>query len=309
MRPLRRLLSAFALATAVVAGAAACGGPVHPASDGRLHVRAAFYPLQFVAARIGGDAVTVTNLTRPGGEPHDLELTPRDVAGLEDADLVVYLKGFQPAVDDALAVAKPRRVFDASTAASLNLTYSPVAEPGSRHESSRPDPHFWLDPLRLRDVASALEPVMARADPAHAALFSQNLQRLTADLEALDGELATGLAHCLSTDLVTSHNAFGYLAERYGLHQVGISGLDPAAEPDPRRIADVARYVREHHVRTIYFETLVSPAVARTVASETGARTAVLDPLEGLTDASAGTDYLSVMRANLAQLKEGQPCP
>ncbi|HEX3004144.1 MAG TPA: zinc ABC transporter substrate-binding protein, partial [Angustibacter sp.] len=137
----------------------------------------------------------------------------------------------------------------------------------------------------------------------------QNLQRLTADLQALDAELATGLAQCESTDLVTSHNAFGYLAERYGLHQVGISGLDPEAEPDPRRIADVARYVRDHHVRTIYFETLVSPAVARTVAAETGARTAVLDPLEGLTDTSAGADYLSVMRANLAQLKEGQPCP
>ncbi len=145
--------------------------------------------------------------------------------------------------------------------------------------------------------------------PRHAQLFAQNLQRLTADLKALDGELATGLARCENTDLVTSHDAFGYLAERYGLQQVGISGLDPEAEPDPRRIADVASYVREHHVRTIYFETLVSPAVARTVASETGARTAVLDPLEGLTDASAGADYLSVMRANLAQLKEGQPCP
>lgn len=308
MPPVRRLTSALAAAVAV-ATIAACGGPVRPPADGRLHVSAAFYPLQYVTERIGGDAVDVTNLTRPGGEPHDLELTPRDIAGLEDTDLVVYLKGFQPAVDAALATARPRRVFDASTAASLDLSYSPLAEPGTHQESSRADPHFWLDPLRLRDVATALEPVMARADPQHADLFAQNLQRLTADLTALDGELASGLARCSSTDLVTSHNAFGYLAERYGLHQVGISGLDPEAEPDPRRIADVARYVREHHVRTIYFETLVSPAVARTVASETGARTAVLDPLEGLTDASAGADYLSVMRANLAQLKEGQPCP
>jgi zinc transport system substrate-binding protein len=297
------------MAVAVVTLGSACGSSTRAPSDGRLHVAAAFYPLQFVAARIGGDAVDVTNLTRPGGEPHDLELTPREIARLQDTGLVVYLKGFQPAVDDAIATAGPPRVFDASTAASLDLRYSPQAAPGSHQEGSRPDPHFWLDPLRLRDVATALEPVMARADPEHADLFAQNLQQLTADLTALDAQLAAGLADCSSTDLVTSHDAFGYLAERYGLRQVGISGLDPEAEPDPRRIADVARYVREHHVRTIYFETLVSPAVADTVAAETGARTAVLDPLEGLTDTSAGTDYLSVMRANLNQLKEGQPCP
>ena len=309
MPPGKRLVRALAATAVVAAAATACGGPVRPAADGRLHVSAAFYPLQYVASRIGGDAVDVTNLTRPGGEPHDLELTPRDVAGLEDTDLVVYLKGFQPAVDDALAVASPRRVFDASSAARLDLRYRPLAEPGTRQEASRADPHFWLDPLRLRDVAGALEKVMASADPEHAQLFAANLRRLTTDLEALDGELAAGLAHCSNTDLVTSHTAFGYLAERYGLHQVGISGLDPEAEPDPRRIADVARFVRQHHVRTIYFETLVSPAVARTVASETGVRTAVLDPLEGLSDTSAGSDYLSVMRADLAQLKEGQPCP
>jgi zinc transport system substrate-binding protein len=287
----------------------ACSGPARPAADGRLHITAAFYPLQFVAERIGGDAVDVRNLTRPGGEPHDLELTPRDIARLQDTDLVVYLKGFQPAVDAAIATAGPPRVFDASPSASLDLSYHEQAEPGTHQGSSRPDPHFWLDPLRLRDVATALEPVMARADPAHAQLFAQNLQRLASDLTALDADFTSGLAHCSSTDLVTSHDAFGYLAERYGLQQVGISGLDPEAEPDPRRIADVARYVRAHHVRTIYFETLVSPAVADTVAAETGARTAVLDPLEGLSDTSAGTDYLSVMRADLAQLKEGQPCP
>lgn len=313
MPPVRRVVSAvavaLAVATAVAATVAACGAPVQPARDGRLHVSAAFYPLQFVAARIGGSAVDVTNLTRPGGEPHDLELTPRDIARLEGADLVVYLKGFQPAVDDALSVARPHAVFDAASAASLDLTYRPLSEPGSRQQAARPDPHFWLDPLRLRAVATALEPVMARADPPHAAQFAANLRRLEADLTALDAELATGLAGCTSRDLVTSHVAFGYLAERYGLHQVGIGGLDPEGEPDPRRIAEVSRYVRDHHVRTIYVETLVSPAVADTVASETGARTAVLDPLEGLTTDSPGADYLSVMRANLAQLKEGQPCP
>lgn len=306
----RRLLAVAAAITAALAGCT----PVGPPNDGRLHVTAAFYPLQFVAQRIGGDLVEVRTLTRPGGEPHDLELTPRDVAGLQDADLVVYLKGFQPAVDDALQVSPPHAVLDASASASLDLSYEPVAgAPGSDRGqpplASGRDPHFWLDPVRLSHVASAVERAMAHADPAHADVYAANLTRLSRDLERLDADLAAGLANCTNRDLVTSHNAFGYLAQRYGLRQVGISGLSPQAEPDPRQLAQVATYVREHDVRTIYFETLVSPTIADTVAREVGARTAELDPLEGLARAGDGIDYLSVMRANLAQLKEGQPCP
>ena len=306
MRPAGLLASAVALAAVALTG---CAAPrLGPPADGRLHVTTAFYPLQFVVERIGGGAVDVTSLTRPGGEPHDLELTPRDVAGLQDTGLVVYLKGFQPAVDDALAAARPRDVLDVSAAARLDRTYTPLSDPGTRRASAQPDPHFWLDPTRLSDVARAVEQAMAAADPAHAATFAANAGRLRADLAALDADLSAGLAHCANTELVTSHTAFGYLAERYGLDQVGIAGLSAEAEPDPRQLARVARFVRDHHVRTIYFETLVSPAVARTVADEAGARTAVLDPLEGLTDTSEGSDYLSVMRANLTRLEEGQPC-
>jgi zinc transport system substrate-binding protein len=303
MRPVRLLA-----VTLVVSARAACT-PLSRPDDGRLHVTAAFYPLQFLAQRIGGGLVDVSTLTRPGGEPHDLELTPRDVAGLQDADLVVYLKGFQPAVDSALAISPPHALLDVSAAASLDLTYTPLSQAGEPRATTRQDPHFWLDPVRFTQVAGALEQAMATRDPAHADVYAANLARLTQDLSALDHDLASGLAGCAHRDLVTRHNAFGYLAQRYGLHQVGIAGLSPEAEPDPRELAHVAAYVRDHDVRTIYFETLVSPAIAQTVAREVGARTAVLDPLEGLTDSSAGTDYLSVMRANLAQLKEGQPCP
>lgn len=302
--PLPRLL-AVVVTLSVLAACAPVGEP----RDGRLHVTAAFYPLQYVAERVGGSDVDVTSLTHPGAEPHDLELTSRDVAGLQDADLVVYLKGFQPAVDAALSASPPQALLDASSAASLDLTYTPVSGPAEPPAESHRDPHFWLDPLRLLDVATALERSMAAADPTHAGDYAANLSRLATDLKTLDHDLSAGLSDCTSRDLVTSHNAFGYLAERYDLHQVGISGLSPEAEPDPRQLARVATYVRDHHVRTVYFETLVSPDIADTVARETGARTAVLDPLEGLSDASAGTDYLSVMRSNLTQLKEGQPCP
>jgi zinc transport system substrate-binding protein len=149
---------------------------------------------------------------------------------------------------------------------------------------------------------------MAAADPGAAAAFRQRASALAGELSELDDDIRAGLADCASSDLVTSHAAFGYLAQRYGLRQVGITGISPEAEPDPRSLAAVATFVREHHVSTIYSETLVSPAVARTVARETGATTAVLDPIEGLTNASAGRDYLQVMRSNLAVLRKGQGC-
>lgn len=300
-----------ALVVAVIAlVASACGAsPTAGAETERLTVTASFYPLQYIAVRIGGDRVEVTSLTKPGAEPHDLELTPQDVAGLSDASLVVYLKGFQPAVDTAVRGEAGNRGFDVSAAAALDLTYTPI-EQGQQvdDESGATDPHFWLDPRRLSAVAVALADRMTRADPSAATQFTANLAALRADLATLDAEFRTGLANCANPDLVTSHNAFGYLAQRYGLTQVGITGLTPEAEPQAGALADVTAFVRANRVRTIYYETLVSPAVADTVAAETGARTEVLDPIEGLNDRSQGSDYLAVMRSNLANLRAGQPC-
>jgi zinc transport system substrate-binding protein len=233
----------------------------------------------------------VRNLTKPGAEPHDLELTPHDVAELADADLVVYLSGFQPAVDTAVA-GQASTSYDVAGAADL----------------AAKDPHFWLDPVRLADVAGSLADRLAQLSPDDAASFRRNEGALRADLMALDSEYVTGLAHCASRDLVTSHAAFGYLAGRYGLTQRGITGLQPEDEPPPGALAEITDFVRTHGVRTVYSETLVSPAVAKTLARETGARSAVLDPLEGLDDSSTGADYLAVMRANLATLREGQSC-
>ena len=300
---------------ALAAGLALTGCSVDAAAQGsadrsgRLDVIASFYPLQFITERIGGGDVRVTSLTKPGAEPHDLELTPRDVARLQDADLVVYLRGFQPAVDDGIKAAGPPATFDAARSANLDLTYTPIEDGREQHlKAGSVDPHFWLDPTRLSSVATALEAELARIRPDDAAKFARNLAGLRADLAQLDSDYREGLTSCANRDLVTSHNAFGYLAQRYDLRQVGITGLTPEAEPDPRELADVVDFVEANDVRTIYYETLVSPAIADTVARETGARTAVLDPIEGLTKESAGTNYLEVMRANLASLREGQPC-
>ncbi len=302
------------------------------AGDG-TQVTAAFYPLQYVAERIGGEAVDVTSLTPPGGEPHDLELTPQDLAQLQEADLVVHLSGFQPAVDEAVAQTPDVVAIDAADSAELEQSgteHSGTEDDGTDHadtdhpedehaedehpEDEHPedehgsmDPHFWLDTHRLSHVAEAVEEAMSQAQPDQADVFAENLATLQRDLSDLDKEYVTGLADCAVTSLVTAHESFGYLAQRYGMAQVGIAGLSPDAEPDPQQLAAVADLVEREGVTTIYTETLVSPAVAQTVADETGARTAVLDPLEGLTD-DAGSDYMSVMRANLQTLREGQGC-
>jgi zinc transport system substrate-binding protein len=311
-----RLLGAVVCATTALVLTGCGPDPGSATTSGRLAVVTSFYPLQFVAQQVGGSHVEVTSLTRPGTEPHDLELTPRDVARLQDADLVVYLRGFQPAVDQAVDEhTKGQRVVDVAATARLHPADEgdPLgdahAEDHSEHDHEGAlDPHFWLDPTRLADVTEQVAAAFTSADPSAAADFTRGATSLVDDLHALDEEYRQGLSRCTSHDIVTSHSAFGYLAERYGLHQVGITGLTPEAEPDPRSLAEVATFVRQHHVSTIYSETLVSPAIARTVARETGATTAVLDPIEGIDDSSAGRDYLEVMRSNLDTLRKGQSC-
>ena len=295
-----------ATASAAALALAGCGGADATASstggDG-LTVVAGFYPLEWAAQRVGGDRVAVSSLTPQGAEAHDLELAPQDVAAVADADLLVYLDGFQPALDEAAQNEAADTAWDAGQAADL----VPTAEEDA-HEDGAVDPHFWLDPVRLASVGDALADRLTEADPDGAATYEQDAAALRTDLEALDAEMQAGLAGCAVGTLVTGHDAFGYLGDRYGLEVVGISGLSPSAEPSPAAQAEIAELVRERGITTVYTETLVDPAVAETVASEAGVRTAVLDPIEGLTDESAGSDYLEVMRANLATLQEGQSC-
>lgn len=309
----RRVRRAFAVCSLSLLTACGDGSQFGEADgDGAtegLSVRAAFYPLQWITEQVGGSVVSVQSLTPPGAEPHDLELGPRDVAAVGDADLVVFLADFQPAVDEAVAQEASDTSFNAAEHTELDLTYTPIEEGAEEAEQAgSADPHFWLDPLRLADVADALSARLGKLDAANADLFTANAATLRTALEELDTELTQGLASCESTDLVTSHNAFGYFAEAYGLTQVGITGLTPEEEPSTEDLAGVADFVEENDVRTIYYEALVSPAIADTVAAETGARTALLDPLEGLTDDSAGSDYLEVMRSNLDSIRAGQPC-
>lgn len=309
-RTLRRALARTAGLTLLAACGTAGGAGGDGGSGGNgLSIQASFYPLQWIAEQVGGDAVRVESLTPPGAEPHDLELTPQDVAAVGEADLIVYLSDFQPAVDDAVEQQASETSFDAAENTDLELTYTPIEEGEEEaDEAGATDPHFWLDPMRLADVADALAERLGELDADNADTFTANAAELRTSLEELDTEFTEGLATCENTDVVTSHNAFGYLAQAYGLTQVGITGLTPEEEPSAADLAAVADFVEENDVRTIYYETLISPAIADAVAAETRAQTAVLDPLEGLTDESQGSDYLEVMRSNLENLRAGQPC-
>lgn len=299
-------LAALTVATLLTA-VTGCASPraaeeAEEARTAQVPVTAAFYPLAYLLTEIGGPQVRVFTLTKPGVEPHDLELTPKDLVDLPKMRLVAYLKGFQPAVDEAVAQQAAHAAYDVTPAAALT-----VASPGDPATGGT-DLHFWLDPMRYAAVGTALAEQLAAADPPHAADYRSRASAFAASMTDLDRSFSTGLKACATTQLVTSHAAFGYLAARYGLTQVPIAGLSPDQEPSAKQLADVAAVVRTSGVRTIFTETLVDPKFAQTVARETGATLALLDPVEGITSQSPGKDYREVMLANLAALRTGLGC-
>ena len=286
---MRFLAVALALAVLTACTARIGGG------SGRVEVVASAYPFAWLAEQVGGPDVRVTNLVNPGAEPHDVELSPRQVGLVEQAAVVVYLKGFQPAVDDALGHGKQ----------GFDLGRVVTQQPLTGEESTAKDPHIWLDPVRMEAAATGLATRLETKDPKHAADYRARAADVVGRLSDLAATFTRDLTGCARKQIVTSHSAFGYLAARYGLVQKGISGLSPDAEPSPGRVAAVAELARKEDVTTIFFESLVDPKVAQTVASEIGAKTAVLDPVEGV---KHGDDYLSVQRRNAQALHDALGC-
>ncbi len=291
----------------VLAIGAACGGQNKDSvPDGRVSVVATFYPLFEAAQRVGGqDLVTVRNLVPAGVEPHDFEPTPKDIILLQQADVVVYNDaGLEPWLERVLPDLEKKGTITLVDA-SRNLQ---LLETGDEEDPSRrvPDPHFWLDPVMMQGIVVAIRDALVQADPGSRVSYEANAASYSAELGALHQEFVSGLGTASQRSFVTTHAAFGYLARRYNLQMIPISGLSPDAEPSPRELASITQVVRERGIRHIFFETLVSPRLAQTIAQEVGAETLVLNPLEGLTDeeAAAGENYVSVMRQNLANLKK-----
>lgn len=298
----RRLAAGAVIATLL---ATACAGDGSTGDDARLHVVVSAYPLAEAAERVGGGLVRVENLAPPGVEPHDLELAPDHLEALLSADVVLFVgAGFQPGVQDAVAEAEGTVV---DVLEGVDTVPPAGTEPGG---GAGVDPHVWLDPVRFASIVGRVADVLAELDPVNAETYRANAEAYAAELEALDAELRGGLASCSTHTIVVSHAAFGYLADAYGLAQESISGISPEAEPDPARLAELVTLVEREGVTTIFTEELASPKVAQTLAEEAGVTTAVLNPLEGLTQAQldAGQDYGSVMRRNLETLRGALGC-
>ncbi|MDH6551423.1 zinc transport system substrate-binding protein [Streptomyces sp. SAI-117] len=305
----RRLIPSVA-ATAALAALSACSTDSAAAGDtGKFDVVASFYPMAFLAEQIGGDHVSVTSLTEPGQEPHDLEISAKQTAQLQESDAVLYLKNLQPSVDEAVAQAGVRTTIDAATLTSLeehgNEVGGHAAEHDDEHgeEAGGKDPHIWLDPVKYSEVAKGVGAAFEKADPDHAADYKANTAALVKKLDALNTKFEDGLKNTGSKVFITTHAAFGYLAERYGLTEEAINGLDPESEPSANRVKDLEKMAKADGVTTVFYETLVSDKTAKTIASDAGLKTDVLDPIEGITAKSRGKDYFAVQEANLKALQ------
>lgn len=332
----RILAAACAAATALALSACTSTATSGDSSskDGKLTVMASFYPLQYLAEQIGGEHVSVTSLTPDGAEPHDLELSPKMVDSLSSADAVIYLAGFQSAVDEAIEQQAPKTVIDVSSAAELVEAGTDANHPSEdeeeatdeaqsgeteahdhegadhadqdHHHDMSADPHFWLDPTRMAQAATLVGDKLAEADSAHADTYKANAKALAEELNTLSDTLVTKTSNCKIRTFITAHTAFGYLADRTGLTQVGISGLDPESSPSPARLAEIAQIAKEQGVTTIFTEALIDPKVAQTLADDLGITTAVLDPIESQTDASK--DYTATMNSNIDALTKALDC-
>ncbi|MEV5825375.1 metal ABC transporter substrate-binding protein [Spirillospora sp. NPDC052242] len=331
-KTLRNLPAAALALTGLAAGLTACGDAGTDAPAGTTEVVASFYPMAWLAGEVGGDDVHVRTLTAPGAEPHDLELTAKQVANVQQADLALYVKGMQPAVDDAVTEHAQKSALDA---ASVVKTLPPPAEEeehahehghegehghehaheegheegheGHDHGDAGYDPHIWLDPSRMAAIATALGDRLAKVDAENAAQYKSRAQAVAKQLTDLDAKFKDGLASCERKGIVTAHAAFGYMTNRYGLTQISIAGVDPSNEPSPARLAELTRHVKETGATTVFTETLVSPKVAETLAREAGVKTAVLDPVEGVEEGSSD-DYLTIMNRNLETLRPALGC-
>lgn len=317
-----RLWALVALVALLVTGCGGVGGKAPSfAGDDRLKVATSFYPLYEFAKEVGGDQVDLINLVPTGAEPHDWEPTAGHIKALNGAQVFLYNgAGFEHWVDKTLKSLDNKSLLAVETSHGFALLEGAHEdEHGLGAEKSKKDdhghdegfdPHIWLDPKGAIHTVEAIRDAFVKADPANKALYEGNAAAYIAKLQALDAEFRTELAQCQRKEFFTTHAAFGYLAHAYDLEQHAIMGLAPDAEPKPKELKRIVDEAKEHEVKYIFFETLVSDKVAKVVADEVGAQTLVLNPYEGLTDAEiqAGKNYLSVMGENLTNLKMALEC-
>lgn len=272
---------------------------------GKLQVVASFYPLYFFSQQIGGDKASVTNIVPAGAEPHDYEPTAQDMARMEKSGLIILngsgLESWGDSIGKNINTAKTIIVVTGEGLTTREMT---------REDQLTTDPHVWLDPVFAGKMVENITRGFEAADQENAIYFRENANQLLEKLKDVDIAYRSGLQKCAEKNIITSHDAFGYLAAEYGFNQVSIAGLSPDAEPSPSQLADIVQFAKVNNVRYIFFESLASPKLSQTIATEVGAQTLVLNPIEGLSDdeISKGKDYFSVMYDNLKNLQTALQC-
>ncbi len=275
-------------------------------SPKKIQVYASIYPMYDFAQKIGKDRIDLKLVTPPGAEPHDWEPTARNIAEMKEADVFIYNgAGFESWVDKLVRTIDSDSLIlvDTSSGVELLKATDHIHDHGHAHQM---DPHIWLDPIRAKKQAENIQNAFIQADPANRAFYEKNYQEFSEEIESLHKQYRDALSNVKRREMIVSHAAFGYLAERYGLEQIPISGISPQEEPSPAKMAQITRLCRERQVKYIFFETLASPKLAEVLADEVGAQTAVLNPIGGLTqqEIDAGKDYFSIMKENLEVLKK-----
>lgn len=315
---MKRIICAAAIAALTLGGCSATAKS-GKADGGKVEAVASFYPLAYVTSQVGGDLVDVTNLT-PSGEAHEVELSAKDLTTISQADALIYLSGFQAAVDDAVKEAAPKNTLDVAKAAKLKKLSAEQAaeheaahahegeheEAGHDHHHGSFDPHFWLDPQRLSQVVPQVVATLSQADPDHSDTFQKNGKALQDKLADLDKEYRSGLNKCATPTAVTAHEAYGYLADRYGFEQVGVKGVDPEAETSLTRLQEVANIAKDKKVNVLFSESALGDKDTKTLAEQLGIKSEVLDPLEIQVDKNR--DYLQIMHDNLEKLSKAMKC-
>lgn len=275
--------------------------------NGKLKVMASFYIMYDFAKKIGGDNVEVTNMVPAGTEPHDWEPSTKDLIEMEKSDVFLYNgAGMEQWAEDVLESLDTEELTSVEASKGIHLLKNSDAHEHDHAHSSANDPHVWLDPQNAKYEMNKIKKAFIKADPKNKADYEANYKKYAKECDALDQQYKEELSKLKKKELVVAHEAFGYLCNAYGLEQMGIEGLSADDEPDPKQMSEVIDFAKKHQVKTIFFEELVSPKVAKTIAKETGASAKMLNPLEGLSNKKikAGEDYFSVMKQNLSAIKE-----
>lgn len=308
---MKKTLSIFALIILMLTFTS-CAAPItqipqnQRLSSPKLDIVASFYPLEFFAKEIAGDKANVSTLIPIGAEPHDYELLPDDIKKLQNSDLILVLgANLEPWAEQIYTF---ELLGDTNDETVNVLSFAHTLE--SLKNTETPNPHIWLDPVLAQEMTVAITAQLSEIDPNNSTYYTKRTNELNAQLQSLDEEFRTGLQDCEHKKFVVSHDAFTYLASRYGLETYSITGLTPNTEPSIERIKEIVDYLKTSGDEYIFLDAFENPEAAQVIVDESGLAALTLRTIEGITEEEQilGIDYFSLMRSNLENLKKGLSC-